>query len=211
MSDLFHSYNPSSEGHGLAHDPLKACVVPRPIGWISTLGPTNTPNLAPYSFFNLMGDTPPMCAFGSSGLKDSLANAEATGEFVYNMVSADLVDAMNRSSTTLPEDENEFEAAGLTPLASQQVKALRVGESPVQLECKVFKVVELPSGSDNRNAMVIGQIVAAHINKKFLVDGLLDLSLINPIARLGYMQYGEFGETFNLKRPKNLDDKPKRT
>jgi len=211
MTDKFHSYHPSLDDHGLPHDPLKACVVPRPIGWISTLGPTGTPNLAPYSFFNLVGDNPPTCAFGSSGQKDSLTNAEATSEFVYNMVSADLVDAMNRSATTLSESVNEFEVAGLTPVTGDLVKAPRVAQSPIQLECKVIQIVDLPSHTESRNALVIGEVVRVHIRRSVLMDGLIDLDLVKPVARLGYMQYGEFGDVFNLTRPRDLSERPVRS
>ncbi|MGB0843977.1 MAG: flavin reductase family protein [Alphaproteobacteria bacterium] len=211
MSKSFHSYSPAIEGHGLPHDPVKACVVPRPIGWISSLGSDGVPNLAPYSFFNLIGDTPHMCAFASSGQKDTVTNVEANGEFVYNMVSEDLLDAMNLSSTTLPASVDEFEAAGLELLPSIRVKAPRVARSPIHLECKVFQIVDLPSKSEQRNTLVLAEIVAVHISQSVLVDGLIDLSLIKPLARLGYMEYAEFGNIFNLRRPQSLSDTPKRT
>jgi len=181
--------------HGLPHDPFKSCVVPRPIGWISTIGADGAVNLAPYSFFNAVATEPPMVMFSSNGKqahgpKDSVANAEATGEFVCNMVAWDLRDPMSRTSTPVPSKVDEFELAGLETEPSELVKPPRVKASPIHLECVFHTTLELPCGIEGgRNAICVGRVVGVHIRDEFLTDGKIDIARIKPLARLGYQDY----------------------
>lgn len=182
-----HFYEPAA-GHGLPHDPFKAIVAPRPIGWISTLNAAGVPNLAPYSFFNAVCSTPPLIAFSSAGRKDSLANAEATGEFVWNMATRALADAMNISSATVPPEVDEFVLAGLETAPSRMVRPPRVAASPASLECRVVAIHEL-KGIDGRSAghwLTIGEVVGVHIRAEFLRHGLFDTGAAHPIMRAGY-------------------------
>ena len=201
-------YRTDVNDHGLPHDPFKACVVPRPIGWISTLSPAGVHNLAPYSFFNGVATAPPMVMFASNGrqphgAKDSLANVEETGEFVANLATWDLRDAMNRSSAPLGPDVDEFAFAGLEALPATLVRPARVAGAPVHLECVHHQTVDLPSTDPGgRNAIVIGQVVGVHIEDGLISDGILDLSRVQPLARLGYFDYTVVNEMFSISRPK---------
>lgn len=201
-------YRTDVNDHGLPHDPFKACVVPRPIGWISTLSPAGVHNLAPYSFFNGVAAAPPMVMFASNGrqphgAKDSLANVEETGEFVANLATWDLRDAMNRSSAPLGPDVDEFAFAGLEALPATLVRPARVAGAPVHLECVHHQTVDLPSNDPGgRNAIVIGQVVGVHIDDSLISDGILDLSRVQPLARLGYFDYTVVNEMFSISRPK---------
>ena len=196
------------EPHGLPHDPFKSCVVPRPIGWISTIGADGTVNLAPYSFFNGLAGEPPMVMFSSNGKqpfgpKDSLTNAEATGEFVCSMATWDLRDSMNRTSSMEPPEVNEFELAGLETEPSELVRPPRVKASPVHLECLYHTTVELPCDIEGgRNAMCIGRVVGVHIRDEFMTHGMVDIARIRPLARLGYQDYTVAEKVFPLSRPK---------
>ncbi|HEV2072999.1 MAG TPA: flavin reductase family protein [Thermomicrobiales bacterium] len=186
MDDI-HFYEPST-GHGLPHDPFKAIVAPRPIGWISTLSTSGIPNLAPYSFFNAICDTPPIIAFSSSGPKDSLTNAEATGEFVWNMATRALAEAMNASSAPVPPEIDEFMLARLETAPSRIVAPPRVAASPASLECRLLQIVALHDldGQPAAYQLVIGQVVGVHIDRAFLHDGLFDTGAAHPIMRAGY-------------------------
>jgi flavin reductase (DIM6/NTAB) family NADH-FMN oxidoreductase RutF len=198
-------YRPGVEGHGLPHNPFKALVSPRPIGWISTLDAGGRPNLAPYSFFNAFADEPPLVGYATTGRKlggderkDTLANIRATGEFVVNIVSFALRDAMNATSAPLPADTDEFEAAGLVAAPSRVVGPPRVAAAPAALECRVWRIIDLP-GADNH--LTIGEVVGVHIDPAILRDGQVDVTLYQPLARLGYRDYAAVGETFALTRP----------
>jgi flavin reductase (DIM6/NTAB) family NADH-FMN oxidoreductase RutF len=187
----------TSEPHGLPHDPFKSCVAPRPIAWVSSLHPDGTINLAPYSFFNALTSDPPMVMISFNGYhqhggeKDTLYNIKARGEFVVNMVPLELKEAMN--VTTL---------AGLTTEPSELVKPPRVKESPIHLECEFYQEIELPCTLSNSiNTMIIGTVIGVHISERVLVEGLVDLSRIKPLARLGYMQYTAVDELFAMNRP----------
>lgn len=204
-------YEPKA-GHGLPRDPWKSCVVPRPIGWISTLGTDGTVNLAPYSFFNAVSDAPPMVAFAAAadggrpgteagGAKDSRTNAEATGAFVVNMAVWALRDAMNASSAPLPPEADEFAAAGLETLPSRLVAPPRVRGAPVHLECRWHQTVELPSWEGPGYGLVIGEVVGIHIDDAALTDGLIDIARLRPIARLGYLDYALVDSVFSMPRP----------
>jgi len=195
-------YEPS-KGHGLPHDPLKAIVAPRPIGWISTLDGQGRTNLAPYSFFNMIQTRPPFCMFGSDGLKHSARNAIDTGEFVVNLVTRDLFDVMNASSAALEEGESEFEAAGIEAAPCRIVRAPRVAASPASLECKVTQSGEIlgVDGSPTGGWFVIGQIVGVHIAESALPEGRFDMVAAGTVARCGYRDYTQVTELFSALRP----------
>ena len=190
-------------GHGLPYDPIKAIVAPRPIGWISTLDPAGRPNLAPYSYFNMVHNHPPMVAFGSEGLKHSAANARATGEFVFNLATRPLFEAMNASSGSLPDGASEFEAAGIEPAPCRLVRPPRVAASPAALECRVVQAMELldVEGRPSDGWLVIGQVVGIHIEASFLRDGRFDAVAAQTIARCGYRDYTQVTALFEALRP----------
>ncbi|MDR4305014.1 flavin reductase family protein [Chelatococcus sambhunathii] len=190
-------------GHGLPHDPFKAIVAPRPIGWISTLDVEGRANLGPYSFFNGVCDGPPMVMFSSAGLKHSADNARATGEFVCNVATLALKDAMNESSAALEKGVSEFDAAGIETAPSRIVRAPRVAASPAALECKTVSVTELMDmfGRPTNRYVVIGQVVGVHIDEDYLVNGLFDTAKAAALARCGYMDYSATTETFSMLRP----------
>ena len=201
----FHSYAPR-EGHGLAHDPLNAIVAPRPIGWISTVSEAGIANLAPYSFFNLFSYRPPIIGFSSGGEKDSLVNARATGEFVWNLAGRAQAEAMNLTSATVPLGQDEFDLAGLEKLPSELVRAPRVAGSPVQFECKVTQIIRLDdaTGAQTSNWMVFGEAIRIHIDPACIVDGVYQTALARPITRGGGT--GDYFDTtqdglFQMKRP----------
>ncbi|MFO7324185.1 MAG: flavin reductase family protein [Pseudomonadota bacterium] len=205
MHPDFHFYEPA-KGHGLAHDPFNAIVGPRPIGWISTHDGAGHFNLAPYSFFNAFAYRPPVIGFASSGEKDTLRNVRATGEFVWNLATRALAAQMNATSGSVAREVSEFEVAGLTPVAAEKVGAPRVGESPVSFECRVTQVVQL---TDHRqspmpNWVVFGEVVAVHIARWLLVDGVYDTAAARPILRAGGTDaYVEVTpqSVFRMKRP----------
>lgn len=184
MSDYF--YRPS-EGHGLAHDPFNAIVAPRPIGWISSLSQNGIPNLAPYSFFNAFGYVPPLIGFSSVGRKDSLENIEATEEFVWNLASRQLATQMNLSCSSVGPEVDEFDLAGLTTAACQEVSVPRVGEALVALECRLAQIVELrtASGAASGNWLVTGEVVGVHIDESLLEEGVYNTLKGDPILRGG--------------------------
>ncbi|RAI41322.1 flavin reductase family protein [Rhodoplanes roseus] len=205
MSD--HHFYETAAGHGLPHDPFKAIVAPRPIGWISTVSRDGVPNLSPYSFFNAVCDGPPMIAFSSAGWKHSVANAEATGEFVWNLSTRALAEKMNASSAMVPEDVDEFVLAGLEAAPCRLVRAPRVAASPAALECRVVQIIELKTlaGGSSGHWLTIGQVVGVHIRREFLKDGLFDTGAAHPIMRAGYRdEYVEATpETmFRMMRPR---------
>lgn len=199
----FHSYDPTL-GHGLPHEPLKAIIAPRPIGWISSVGPNGHVNLAPYSFFNIFSSNPPILIFGSEGRKDSLSNIEASGEFVYNLATRAQAEAMNQSSGAYPPEVDEFVEAGLGKIASDVVAAPRVAGAPAALECRLLEIKPLVDLDGNTLAreLVIGQVVRVHIDTAFLTDGLFDIAKARTIARCGYRgDYVEVTGTFEMLRP----------
>ena len=201
-------YDPEKDDHGLPRNPFKACVVPRPIGWISTISRDGVHNLAPYSQFQSLGHNPPYVMFAADPnslgkRKDTVINAEETGEFVYNMATYDLREAVNRSATEVPPEVDEFELAGVTKAPSILVKPCRVAESPVQLECRYHQTLRLP-GKGNITAVdiVIGRVVLIHIKDEVIgPDGRLDVARIRPLARLGYYDYTTVDSTFEMVIP----------
>ncbi|PRY13890.1 flavin reductase family protein [Kineococcus rhizosphaerae] len=181
-----HSYEPR-QGHRLAHDPLNAIVAPRPIGWVSTTGADGTPNLAPYSFFNLFNYRPPIVGFSSIGRKDSVTNAEASGEFVWNLASVALAERMNATSAAVGPEVDEFALAGLSAQPSTLVGPPRVGESLVAFECRVTGVQELTdtAGRGVDAWLVLGEVVLVHLDDSVLVDGVFDTLAADPLLRAG--------------------------
>lgn len=200
-------YDPRREKHGFKHNPMTALVVPRPIGWISTVSRAGVVNLAPYSFFNVVSGAPPFIMFASKPRKDSQRNAEETGEFVYNMATYALRDAVNLSSTEWGAAISEPERIGLEMAPCRAVKPPRVARSPVALECKYFKTVELVSadGTKNQSSLIIGEVVGIHIDESVIVNGHIDVTRMQPLARLGYMDYCAVNELFAIQRPAQPD------
>ena len=197
---------------GLSFSPIKAIVSPRPIGWISSCGKDGSINLAPYSYFNAISELPPMVMFssapsGNEQYKDSLRNVTETEEFVVNVVSAALGDAMNITSADLAYGQNEFTAASLEMADCNTVKVPRVAAAPAALECKLWKVIELPKpetdGAETGIAgvMVIGTITGIHIADEIVKGGKIDVTSYQPLARLGYMDYARINDVFSMPRP----------
>jgi flavin reductase (DIM6/NTAB) family NADH-FMN oxidoreductase RutF len=188
----------------LPHDPFKAMVAPRPIGWISTRSREGSVNLAPYSFFNAVGGAPPLLAFSSEGAKDTATFAEESGEFVWNMATLALREAMNASSTPLPRGTSEFAFAGLDMADSVLVKAPRVRASPCSLECRVTEIFRLKNldGAETGAILTLGEVVGVHIDEAFIRDGKFDLARANPLLRCGSTgDYALIGEMFDMQRP----------
>jgi flavin reductase (DIM6/NTAB) family NADH-FMN oxidoreductase RutF len=197
-------YDPRHKPIPLAHDPLTALVVPRPIGWISTIGRNGVVNLAPYSFFNAVASNPPFVMFASAGYKNSQLNAEHTGEFVASLAIYELREELNITSAMVPQEVSEPELAKLEMAPSIAVKPPRVKRSPTALECKYVKTVELPGpdGKAHSFSIVIGEVVSIYIDDGVIVDGIVDLSHARPIARLGYLdQYTVVDTIFKMTRP----------
>ncbi|WP_159349586.1 flavin reductase family protein [Roseomonas harenae] len=198
-----HFYEPRL-GHGLPHDPFKAIVAPRPIGWITTVDADGRVNLAPYSFFNAFNSNPPIVGFASEGRKDSLRNVEATGEFVCNLATRPLAEVMNRCSAPLPQGESEMDFAGIEAAPSRLVKPPRVANTPAALECRVLQIVAMKDleGREVNTHLVLGQVVGVHIDRAYLKDGVFDTKSARPIGRCGYRgDYAEAGEMFEMIRP----------
>ncbi|WP_196808987.1 flavin reductase family protein [Conexibacter woesei] len=189
----------------LPHDPFKALVAPRPIGWISTVDGEGVPNLAPYSFFNAACDTPPILMFSSAGMKHSATHAHATREFVWNLPTWELREAMNATSAELAGGESEFAHAGLSLAPSRIVGVPRVAEAPVALECRVTQTLSLSdlAGADVDRHVVFGQVVGVHIDERFVdARGQVDTAAMQPIARCGYRdEYAVVRELFRIARP----------
>lgn len=182
----YHFYRPE-DGHGLAHNPFNAIIAPRPIGWISTIDRDNVANLAPYSFFNAFNYTPPIIGFSSIGAKDSLNNARETGEFVWNLASYDLRNAMNESAAPIDSGADEFARAGLEKAPSRCVAPPRVALSPVSFECKTSQIIQL-QGADGdavNSWLVLGEVVGVHIDKAMLEGGIYQTVRACPILRGG--------------------------
>ncbi len=201
-------YQPGRTPHNLPYDPFKSCVVPRPIGWISTLSVDGVPNLAPFSQFQMLTARPPFVMFCANQThhprrKDSVTNAEATGEFVCNMATYDLREQVNLSSARSEPDVDEFEAAGLTKAPSQLVKPPRVAESKVHIECKYHMTVRLPGSPPSESIdVVIGAVVGVHIADDVLTsNGRLDVLKLKPLSRIGYMDYTTIDRIFEILPP----------
>ena len=200
-------YTTDRNDHGLPHDPFKAIVAPRPIGWISTRSSSGAVNLAPYSFFNAISDGPKLVMFSSVGVKDSASFAVESGEFVANLATEALARHLNKTSAPAERGDSEFGFSGLTEAPCRLIAAPRVAESPAALECKVtqsFRPTAL-DGSLSENTIVIGQVVAIHIDESIIRDGMIDMALARPLARLGYMDYAVSADVFQMNRPRTPD------
>ena len=205
-------YEPRNKDHGLPRNPFNSLVIPRPIGWISTVDNSGVFNLAPYSFFNAVSYSPPTVMFcggagsASDATKDSIRNVEATGEFVCNLATWATREQMNQSSATLPPDADEIELTGLTPVASTLVSPPRIKEAPVHLECRHVKSVDIPGWTPaDTYKMIIGEVVGIHINDEMIsAEGVIDVARLIPIGRLGYNDYTRVSDEsmFTLERPK---------
>jgi flavin reductase (DIM6/NTAB) family NADH-FMN oxidoreductase RutF len=184
---------------------LTGAVIPRPIGWISTISEDGILNLAPFSYFNAVGDDPPHVMFSTvrsnNSNKDTLNNVLATKQFVVNMVTEDLAEQMNMTSKPIPANESEFELAGLTPIASVKVKPPRVLECKITMECELVHHYTLENSKSGGATIIIGKIVMFHIDESVLLDNYkINLETYKPIARLAGSNYSKLGEIFSVKR-----------
>ena len=197
-------YEPQTRDRSLfPHDPFKALVTPRPIGWISTISANGELNLAPYSYFNAFSSNPPIVGFSSEGDKDSSTFAMETGEFVWSMATWDLRDQMNASAASLARGESEFTHARLESAPSRLVRPPRVAASPAAFECRVTEVVKLKDldGRDSGRRLVLGRVVGIHIEERFVRQGRVDSAAMRPIARGGYDEYSVVEQVFSMPRP----------
>jgi len=203
--DDAHFYEPT-RGHGLRNDPFNAIVGPRPIGWISTVNAEGKPNLAPYSFFNAFNYVPPLIGFSSISWKDTVANVEATGVFCWNLATRALDQQMNLTSAASPPEIDEFEVAGLTKAPGRLVDVPRVLESPVNFECRLSQLIRLKTaaGTELDSWLVLGEVVAVHIDPAYIHEGRYDTAAARPILRAGRL--GDYAEItpeimFQMRRP----------
>jgi flavin reductase (DIM6/NTAB) family NADH-FMN oxidoreductase RutF len=187
----------------LPHDPFKAMVLPRPVGWISTMNAKGEVNLAPYSYFNAFSTSPQIVGFSSEGEKDSQVFAMESGEFVWSMATYALRDQMNATAASLPRGQSEFAHARLETAPSRLVRAPRVALSPAALECKVTQMVSLVDvdGRDTGRRVVMGRVVGVHLDERFVRDGRVDAAAMQPIARGGYDEYSVVERVFTMPRP----------
>jgi len=196
-------YRTDTNDHGLPHSPFKAIVAPRPIGWITSMNKKGEINLSPYSFFNAIGDHPPVVCFSSTGMKDAASFVAETGEFVCNFVTYELREKMNLTSAPLPRGENEMVFARLGAEPSVLVKPPRVAGTPAALECKLLQIVPIKPLDNGRvdNYLVIGQVVGIHLDERFIKNGRFDTLAARPIMRMGYHDYAVGTEGFTMVRP----------
>lgn len=185
---------------------LSGSVIPRPIGWVSTISENGIPNLAPFSFFNVVGEDPPHVMFSTvrpgNSNKDTLNNVLTTKQFVVNMATEDLAEAVNNSSATLPPDVNEFDYAGVTQAPCSKVKAPRVLESPISFECELVHHYSLEDHKHGGATIMIGRVVMFHIDESVMLDNYkINPEIYRPIARLAGSNYAKLGEIFSIKRP----------
>lgn len=185
---------------------LSGSVIPRPIGWVSTISENGVPNLAPFSFFNVVGEDPPHVMFSTvrpgNSNKDTLNNVLATKQFVVNMATEDLAEAVNKSSASLPPDVNEFDYAGVTQTPCSKVKAPRVLESPISFECELVHHYSLEDHKHGGATIMIGRVVMFHIDESVMLENYkINPETYRPIARLAGSNYAKLGEIFSIKRP----------
>jgi flavin reductase (DIM6/NTAB) family NADH-FMN oxidoreductase RutF len=187
----------------LPHDPFKAMVIPRPVGWISAVSAKGEVNLAPYSYFNAFSTQPPIVGFSSEGEKDSQVFAMETREFVWSMATYALRDGMNATAASLPRGQSEFAHARLETAPCRLVRAPRVKDAPAALECRVTEMICLKDldGSDTGRRLVLGRVVGVHLDERFVKNGRLDAAAMQPIARGGYDEYSVVERVFTMPRP----------
>jgi flavin reductase (DIM6/NTAB) family NADH-FMN oxidoreductase RutF len=202
-------YDTQLNNHGLPFDPFKSCVIPRPIAWITSINHTNQVNLAPFSYFNAISDCPPMIMFSVSNKKpnghekDTLRNIEETKEFVVNISTLTLKEAMNLSSKFFEYGINEIEQIGLETLSSTLVKPPRIKHSPIHLECLHHQTIQLPVVDEKHtNKMIIGKVIGVHINDDIIIEGKIDVTKFHPLARLGYREYTAVESKFVMEKPR---------
>lgn len=208
-------YETAKNDHGLRYNPLKACVVPRPIGWISTVNAEGRVNVAPFSFFNLLSYDPPFVVFSAGtheidgGTKDTVANIQATGEFVYNMATWSQKEQMNQTAMIVDRSIDELQASGLEAHPARLVKPPLIKGSPVHFECRLHQIIDLPGRVPSGvHHVVIGKVVAVHIDDDALTDGKVDVVKLRPIARLGYKDYVSVEKIFEMEK-RTPEDKPR--
>ena len=197
-------FEPQSRDKNLfPHDPFKALVTPRPIGWISTVSAKGELNLAPYSYFNAFSSNPPIVGFSSEGEKDSSTFAMETGEFVWSMATWELRDQMNASAASLARGESEFRHARLESAPSRLVRPPRVAASPAAFECRVTEMVKLKDvdGRDSGRRLVLGRVVGIYVDERYVREGRVDSAAMRPIARGGYDEYSVVEQVFSMPRP----------
>jgi len=204
-------YTTEKRDHGLPHDPFKALVVPRPIGWVSTVSADGIPNLAPFSFFNALSDYPPMLIMSVANGKDTQKNLQATGQCTCSLASKSLIDEMNMSSASVGSTVSEFELAKVETANSNLVSTPRVAKSPAAFECELWQSIELPKPANNPDGgytSLIVNVIGVYIDDQYIVDGRIDTANMQPVARLGYMDYSVVSadNMFSLNRPKVAAD-----
>jgi len=195
-------YEPDKNNHGLRFNPFKSICVPRPIAWVSSLSIDGVPNLAPFSQFTNLSFDPPMVVISARFGTDTARNVNATSEFVVNMATYELKDAVNATSAVVPSDIDEAVLAGLEMVPSVLVKPKRVAASPVQMECKLYSSVVVPGRQpDHGHNLIIGRVIGIHIKDEVLKDGRIDITRIRPLARMGYLDYTSVQEVFTMPPP----------
>lgn len=201
-------YETEKNNHGLPYNPFKSCIIPRPIGWITSIDKNGNVNLAPYSYFNAVSDIPPMVIFSTTTKhhdgrqKDTLSNVEETKEFVVNVATWNFKQAVNITSADFDHGINEAAVVNLETIPSTLVKPPRIKGSPIQLECLYHQSIQLPTVDNNHsNKIIIGKVVGIHIDDEILINGKIDVRKFNPIARLGYMEYTVVNDKFEMERP----------
>lgn len=198
-------FNPNNLERSAIYKLLTGSIIPRPIGWISSISEDGINNLAPFSYFNMLGDDPPHVMFSTrrdnNKNKDTLNNVLATKQFVVNMVTEDVVEQMNTTSQSIPADESEFDLANLTPIPSIKVKPMRVRESKIHLECELVHHYFLEGHQQGGACVVIGRIVMMHFDDQVLLeDYKINLETYKPVSRLAGSNYSKVGEIFSIKR-----------
>jgi flavin reductase (DIM6/NTAB) family NADH-FMN oxidoreductase RutF len=203
MTESYRTFDTADAKDREIYFQLTAIVVPRPIAWISTLAPDGTANIAPFSFTTVLSsDPPPVVCFVSSGVKDSMLNAQHQGDFVYNIGGLELLEKLNQTSANLQRDESEFEWVKLTPVPSDVVKSPRLGEAAVSMECTLTDVISFGGGAGN---LVAGEVVRMHVAERIFTGDRIDPKKLNPICRLSGSNYATLGDIITIKRPNRQD------
>ena len=203
-------YETKKKNHGLKYDPFKSCIIPRPIAWITTISNNGEDNCAPYSFFNGVASDPPMVMFANNGLaiinegpKDTFSNIKDNREFVINISTYNNKDKINQTCFPLAKGESEIDLAKLETRESKIVKPKILSESPINMECKLHQIIDLPVNNKNEyNGIIIGQVLGIHIQDDYILNGIIDVKKLQPLARLGYMDYSIVDSFFQMNRPR---------